>query len=380
VGPLQGVRVVEFEGIGPGPMCGMLLADLGAEVMVIERVGGNLAAELGMKGVPAYFLDRGKSSLLIDLKHPRGAELALRVIAGADALIEGFRPGTMERLGLGPDVCLARNRRLVYGRMTGWGQSGPLAQAAGHDLNYVALVGALDLAPRPRGKPAVPPTVMGDAGGAVFLAFGIVCGILEARRSGHGQVVDQAMVDAASTLTAIFRATAATGALSNAAGASFFHDSDFYDVYECSDGRHIAIAALERKFYVLLTDKLGLDCGDPATQYDPAFWPARKARLAEIIRGKSRDQWCTILEGSDVCFAPVLSLDEAPRHPHAVAREAFLDVAGTTQPAPTPRFSRTAPTAAGPPPARGQGADHILRRLGLSLAEIVDLRAAGVLR
>lgn len=379
MGPLQGLRVLEFEGIGPGPMCGMLLADMGAEVVVIERPGGNLSAELGIKDSPAYFLNRGKSSLPIDLKQPRGIELALRLVAGADVLIEGFRPGVMERLGLGPDICLMRNPRLVYGRVTGWGQDGPLAHAAGHDLNYAALAGALDLAPDRR-KPALPPTVLGDAGGAVFLAFGIVCGILEARRSGCGQVVDQAMVDAASMLTAIFRTLLATGAIRDPQAGNFFHNSEFYDVYECRDGRHVSICALERKFFALLTDKLGLPAVDPDAQYDQDAWPARKSRIAEILRGKTRDEWCVLLEGSDVCFAPVLSLDEAPHHPHALARRAFLEIAGAIQPAPTPRFSRTPALPSGPPPAPGQGTEDMLLRAGLSSDEIADLRASGVLQ
>lgn len=373
MGPLQGLRVLEFEGIGPGPMCGMLLADMGAEVVVIERPGGNLSAELGIKDSPAYVLNRGKASLAIDLKQPRGIELTLRLIAGADALIEGFRPGVMERLGLGPEVCLARNPKLVYGRVTGWGQSGPLAQAAGHDLNYAALSGALELAPD-RAPP--PPTVLGDAGGAVFLGFGIVCALLEARQSGRGQVVDQAMVDAAAMLTAIFRTLRATGAIGDGQIGNFFHNSDFYDQYECRDGRFITICALERKFFALLCEKLGLSQDDPVAQYDRRSWPARKARLAGIFRSKTRDEWCDLLEGSDVCFAPVLDFDEAARHPHAVARQAFIKIAGTIQPAATPRFSRTSPEPAAPPPA----AADLLRRAGLSPEEIAELRNRGILQ
>lgn len=376
MGPLQGLRVLEFEGIGPGPMCGMLLADMGAEVVVIERPDGNLSAELGIKDSADYFLNRGKSSVEIDLKQSGGVELALRLIAGADALIEGFRPGVMERLGLGPDVCLGCNPKLVYGRVTGWGQTGPLAQTAGHDLNYAALAGALELTP----KKVPPPTVVGDAGGAVFLAFGIVCGLLEANRSGRGQVVDQAMVDAAAMLTAIFRNLRATGAIGDGHAGNFFHNSDFYEQYECSDGRFVTICALERKFYAQLTERLSLPATGPFAQYDRESWPARKARLAEIFRGKTRDEWCALLEGSDVCFSPVLSLDEAPRHPQAIAREAYVEIAGTIQPAPTPRFSRTKPAAGRPPPANGQGGEEVLRRAGLSPAEIADLRRTGVVR
>lgn len=372
MGPLQGLRVLEFEGIGPGPMCGMLLADMGAEVVVIERPGGNLSAELGIKDSPAYFLNRGKASLAIDLKQPRGIELTLRLIAGADALIEGFRPGVMERLGLGPEICLTRNPKLVYGRVTGWGQTGPLSQAAGHDLNYAALSGALDFAPG--GAP--PPTVLGDAGGAVFLAFGIVCALLESRRSGRGQVVDQAMVDAAAMLTAIFRTLRATGAIGDGDAGNFFHNSDFYDRYECRDGRFITICALERKFFALLREKLGLSQDDAVVQYDRHSWPARKVRLAEIFRSKTRDEWCNLLEGSDVCFSPVLDFDEAARHPHAMARRAFIEIAGTIQPAATPRFSRTSPEPAGPPPATAD----LLRRVGLSPEEVAELQNGGVLQ
>lgn len=376
MGPLSGVKVVEFEGTGPGPMCGMLLADMGAEVVVIARASGNLAAELGMKG-PSYFLDRGKKSLPLDLKDRRGVDAALAVVAGADALIEGFRPGVMERLGLGPDICLARNPRLVYGRLTGWGRDGPLAHAAGHDLNYAALAGVLSLSPH-EGKPALPPTLIGDAGSAVFLAFGIVCGLYEARRSGRGQVVDQAMVDAAAMLTAIVRALVACGAMRDFGTGSFFHNSDFYDAYECADGRFVTVGALERKFYELFARLLGLP-GEPAEQYDASRWPERKRRVAEVFRGKTRAEWQELLEGTDACFAPALDMDEAPRHPHMAARGTFIDVAGVTQPAPTPRFSRTPAGVGSPPPEEGEGADEVLLRARLSAGEIAALRRAGVL-
>ncbi|MBI2305938.1 MAG: CoA transferase [Rhodocyclales bacterium] len=335
--PLAGVRVVEFEGLGPGPLAGRMLADMGAEVTVVARPApGAVSERLG--GAAENPLRRGKTVVALDLKRPDQVAAALALVAGADALIEGNRPGVMERLGLGPAACAARNPRLVYGRMTGWGQSGPLAQAAGHDLNYVALSGLLSLSARRGERPMVPPTVVGDAAGALGLAFGIVCALLEARTSGRGRVVDAAIVDVLAMLGGIAHWLHAGGQLDGAA-PSPFHDSPFYDVYACADGGHIALGALEPQFYALLLDKLGLADVDPAAQYDAAAWPALKARFKALFAGRPRAHWCDLLEGSDACFAPVLSLAEAAAHPHHRTRRLYrVGTAGAIDAAAAPRF------------------------------------------
>jgi alpha-methylacyl-CoA racemase len=337
MGPLSGVRVVEFEGLGPGPLAGLFLAQMGAEVTLIQQPqAGAVASRLG-GGSGADLLRAGKHSVALDLKLPGSVEQALSLLDGADALIEGNRPGVMERLGLGPAVCLARNPRLVYGRMTGWGQTGPLAQAAGHDLNYVALTGLLSLAAAPGALPRVPPTVIGDAGGALGLAFGIVCAVLQARSTGRGQVVDAAIVDIAASLGTLVHWAKGAGQIDGPA-PSPFHDSPFYDVYACADGGAITIAALEPQFYALLLKTLGLDDVDPAKQYDREQWPALKARFSALFASQPRAHWCRVLEGTDVCFAPVLSLDEAAQHPHLQARGTLHRDSGTLQAAASPRF------------------------------------------
>lgn len=319
--PLQGIRIVEFEGLGPGPLAGRMLADMGAEVIVIaRRQRGAVAEKLG--GDRASPLRRGKTIIALDLKQPDDMAEAMRLVAGADALIEGNRPGVMERLGLGPADCAARNPRLVYGRMTGWGQSGPLAQAAGHDLNYVALTGILSLSARPGELPMIPPTVVGDAGGALGLAFGMVCALLDARASGRGRVVDGAIVDMVSMLGSIALWVRNNGQL-DGPDPSPFHQSPFYDVYGCADGGFITIGALEPQFYALLLAKLGLSDVDPARQYDHAGWPELKARFTALFRSQPRAHWDQLLGGTDVCYAPVLSIAEAARHPHNIARGMF---------------------------------------------------------
>lgn len=324
--PLTGVRVVEFEGIGPGPLAGRMLADMGAAVTVIARPQkGAVSERLG--GDADNPLRRGKTVVPLDLKQPAAVAEAMQLVARADALIEGNRPGVMERLGLGPADCAARNPRLVYGRMTGWGQSGPLAQAAGHDLNYVALTGLLSLSAHRGERPIVPPTVVGDASGALGLAFGIVCALLEARASGHGRVVDGAIVDVLSMLGSIAQWVRTSGRI-DGPEPSPFHDSPFYDVYACADGGFITLGALEPQFYALLLDKLDLADVDPAAQYDKAAWPALKARLTALFSSHSRAHWCALLEGSDACFAPVLSIAEAALHPHNVARGIYSSGAG----------------------------------------------------
>jgi alpha-methylacyl-CoA racemase len=346
MGPLTGIRIVEFEGLGPGPLAGLFLAQLGADVTVVQRPRpGAVASRLGGASVHADILLAGKRLVPVDLKQPAGVQQALALLDGADALIEGNRPGVMERLGLGPQVCLERNPRLVYGRMTGWGQTGPLAHSAGHDLNYVALTGLLSLAGAPGALPRVPPTVIGDAGGALGLAFGIVSAVLQAGRTGQGQVVDAAIVDIVAGLGTLVHWAKGAGQI-DGAQPSPFHDSPFYDVYACADGGCITIAALEPQFYALLLAKLGLDDIDPQAQYDTAQWPVLKARLTALFASRSREAWCALLEGSDVCFAPVLSLDEAAQHPHLSARGTLRrNPAGTLVAAAAPRFC--APPEAG---------------------------------
>jgi alpha-methylacyl-CoA racemase len=323
--PLAALRIVEFEGIGPGPVAGRILAAMGAEVTVVARPMSGAVQRMG--GTGDNPLRAGKQVVVLDLKKPGDVSRALDMVTTADALIEGNRPGVMERLGLGPAACKARNPRLVYGRMTGWGQSGPLAQAAGHDLNYVALSGLLSLSARPGQTPMVPPTVLGDAGGALGLAFGIVCGVFEARTSGIGRVVDAAILDVVAMLGILAHWLNGNNQLGGTA-PSPFHDSPHYDVYECADGRFVTIAALEPQFYVLLLNKLGMQDVDPARQLNTQDWRALKARFATAFKSRSRDEWCELLEGTDVCFAPVLDIDEATLHPQNVARHLFPRTAG----------------------------------------------------
>lgn len=335
--PLSGIRIVEFEGIGPGPLAGRMLADMGAQVTVITRLQKGVVSER-LVGTGDNPLQRGKQSLPLDLKQPVDVARALDLVAEADALIEGNRPGVMEKLGLGPADCAARNPRLVYGRMTGWGQDGPLAQAAGHDLNYVALTGLLSLAARPGQAPISPPTVVGDATGALGLAFGIACALIDARSSGHGRVVDGAIVDVLAMLGSLVQWIRSARQI-DTPGPSPFHDSPFYDTYACSDGGYITLGALEPQFYALLLRKLGLEDVDPGAQYDTGHWPELKARIAALIAGRPRAHWCELLEGSDVCFSPVLSLAEAARHPHNVARGIYREgEAGCFDVAAAPRF------------------------------------------
>ena len=335
-GPLAGLQIIEMAGIGPCPLAGMLLADHGAQVTVIERPGGQVL-DTGTA------LDRGKRRVCLDLKTAEGLAEACRLIAGADALIEGFRPGVMERLGLGPKVFEASHPRLVYGRVTGWGQTGPLAQAAGHDINYVALTGALSVASRAGVAPSLPATLIGDmGGGAMFLAFGLMAALWQAQRSGRGQVVDAAMVDGVGLLSSLLHSLRGAGRWSDDPAQNFFlHSSPFYDCFECADGRFVSLGALEPQFYAELLQRLGLADVDPAAQQDRRQWPGLRERVAARIREKTRDEWAALLEGTNVCFAPVLTLAEAPLHPHAQARGSFMQTAeGHWQPSPAPRFSR----------------------------------------
>ena len=381
MGPLAGLRVIELASIGPGPFCAMLLADQGAQVVRIDRVepGG-----LGVPMPPAYDVaGRSRRSVALDFKQPAGREAALRLIDRADVLIEGWRPGVAERLGLGPEDCLARNPTMVFGRMTGFGQTGPLAQAAGHDLNYIALTGALHAIGAGDGKPAVPLNLVGDyGGGALYLAFGLMAALFERQRSGRGQVVDAAMVDGASSLLGLFHGLAACGQWDPQHRAANLLDggAPFYDTYEAADGRHVSLGPLEPKFFAELARRIGLDARYVARQYDRRLWPEMRAAIAALMRSKTRDEWTALLEGSDACFAPVLTLAEAPAHAHARAREAFVDVAGVRQPAPAPRFSRSAPTAPTAAPVPGAHAREVLAEAGYTALEIGTLLADGAAR
>ena len=374
-GPLQGVRIIEVGGIGPGPFCAMMLSDMGADVVRVDRAPGPGARPAS---APRDVLSRGRRSIALDLKNPRAAELLLRGVERADGLVEGFRPGVTERLGIGPDPCLARNPRLVYGRMTGWGQSGPLAQAAGHDINYIALAGALEPIGTPD-KPIPPLNLVGDfGGGGMLLAFGMVCGILEARASGRGQVVDAAMVDGAAALMGMMQSMLALGSWREERGTNLLDGgAHFYDTYECRDGKFVSVGAIERPFYRELLERLGLEGEELPKQMDRETWPSMREKFAALFRTKSRAEWCELLEGSDVCFAPVLAMSEAPGHPHNRERGTFLELDGMTQPAPAPRFSRTAPPTPGPPAAPGQHTEQVLDEWGLSEAEVAELRDCG---
>jgi alpha-methylacyl-CoA racemase len=375
-GPLAGLKVVEFAGLGPAPMCAMLLADLGADIVRIDR---RRESDTDSQRHPARdLLNRSRRSVAIDLKRPEGIAAAQRLVDQADVLIEGFRPGVMERMGLGPDPCLARNPRLVYGRMTGWGQAGPLAQAAGHDLNYIALIGALH-AIGTRDKPIPPLNLVGDfGGGALYLAFGICAALFERQGSGKGQVIDAAMTDGAASLATMFYSLLAQGAWRDTRAANMLDGAaPFYDTYETKDGKFVAIAPIEAKFYAELMARLDLDTEGLPQQTDAAHWREIKARIAEKILTKTRAEWCQILEGSDACFAPVLTLNEAPKHPHNTARKTFVTVAGVTQPAPAPRFSRTPGAIQRPPSAPGADGDDALGDWGFGADEIAALKAAG---
>jgi alpha-methylacyl-CoA racemase len=377
VGPLSGIRILEFQGIGPGPFCAMMLSDMGAEVVRIDRTQN---ARLDHPATPSLdFLARGRRSVAVDLKRPEAVEVVLRLMEGADAIIEGFRPGVMERLGLGPELCLERNPRLVYGRMTGWGQDGPLAHAAGHDINYIALAGALDPIGR-RGEPPLPPlNLVGDfGGGGLLLAYGIVCALVERASSGRGQVVDAAMVDGAAALMAIFHGAQQSGWWREERGTNLLDTgAHFYEVYETKDGKYVSIGSIEPQFYAELIDKLGLAGEELPAQMDRSQWPAMKKRLEALFAQRTRDEWCEIMEGSDVCFAPVLSMSECRHHPHLRARSTFVEVAGAPQPGPAPRFSRSAVEVQGPPPRPGAHTEEVLEEAGFQAEEIRKLREQG---
>ncbi len=377
MGPLEGLRVVEMAGIGPAPFVGMMFSDHGADVIRIDRKDAK-AAFAAIDA--ANFIDRGRRSIAIDLKSAAGVATARELIAGSDALIEGFRPGVMERLGLGPEVCLAANPKLVYGRVTGWGQNGPLASTAGHDINYIALSGALHAIGAPE-RPAPPLNLVGDfGGGAMMLAFGVMCALFEAQRSGRGQVVDAAMTDGAALLMAMIYGFKANGLWTDQRGANFLDGgAPFYATYACADGKFVAVGPLEPQFFAEFVEILGLDFCALGDRWDPASWPAWREALAAAFARKARDEWTGIFAASDACVTPVMSLEEAPNHPHNRAREAFAPGQGGPQPVPAPRFSRTPGAIHRPPPRAGAHSEAILRTRGFSQERIAELQAAGAI-
>lgn len=381
-GPLTGVRVVEMVGIGPCPFAAMMLADMGAEVIRIDRKAGpGEDSPYPVLGTRHDVMARGRRSIALDLKKPAGRLAALGLIDRADVLLEGFRPGVMERLGLGPDVCLQRNPKLVYGRITGWGQDGPLAQAAGHDINYVALSGMLHAMGRAGSPPAPPLNLVGDfGGGGMMLAFGVVCAVVAARQSGQGQVVDAAMTDGAALLGAMTYGLRGFGAWSDKREANLLDGgAPFYDSYACRDGKFIAIGAIEPQFFARLLALTGTVDEAFTKRWSKAHWPELKARFAALFMTRTREEWCRLLEGTDVCFAPVLDMAEAPRHPHNAARKTFVEIDGVTQPAPAPRFSRTVPDQPTAPSSPGQDNEAILRDWGFTAESIETLRAGEVI-
>ncbi len=379
MGPLEGVKIVELAGIGPGPFAGMLLSDMGADILRIDRSQQVNAAMFDKPNLEPLY--RGRRSIGVDLKHPDGVELVLSLIEHADALVEGYRPGVTERLGLGPDVCLARNPRLVYGRMTGWGQEGPMAQAAGHDINYIALAGALAHFGRAGGKPTPPINLVGDfGGGGMFMAFGVVCGILEAQRSGKGQVIDVAMVDGSAVLMTMMWGLIKIGAWQEELGENVLDTgAPFYDTYETADGKFISLGSLEPQFYAELIRRLGLEGEDLPVQMDRNGWDQLRTRFTELFKMKTRDEWDAVLRGSDACYAPVLTMSEAAKDQHIQARATIIDRGGVLQPAPAPRFSRTTAEIQRDAPWPGQHTDEALRAWGVADDQIAKLRDAGAI-
>ncbi len=378
-GPLSGVKVLELAGIGPGPFCGMMLADMGADVLRVDRLE---PVDLGLPLDPKFdVMARGRRSIGLDLKRPEAIEIVLTLVESSDVLIEGFRPGVTERLGLGPEACLARNPRLVYGRVTGWGQDGPLAHAAGHDINYIAISGALHAIGRHGEAPVPPLNLVGDfGGGAMYLAFGIVCALLERNLSGRGQVIDAAMSEGAASMMSIFYGRVAAGLWHDDRGVNAIDGgAPWYGVYETADGKYVSIGAIEGRFYARLMELLGLDAATLPARHDRARWPELRARLCDVFKQKTRDEWCKSLDGHDVCFAPVLSLAEAPAHPHNRARETFMERGGVLQPAPAPRLSRTPGEVERGAPQCGEGGAAALAEWGFDDATIDQFRAGGAL-
>ena len=379
MGPLEGKKIIEIAGIGPGPFCAMVLSDLGAEVIRVDRVSAVPNEFPATPGVD--LLNRGRKSVAFDLKNQDGIKALLRLVEEADAFIEGFRPGVAERLGIGPEECLGRNPRLVYGRMTGWGQTGPYSNMAGHDINYIALSGVLGTIGR-EGEPPVPPVnLVGDfGGGGMLLALGICAAFVEVQTSGKGQVVDAAMTDGSALLATMIHTFLSMGVWGDRGTNMLDTGAPFYDVYECADGEYISLGSIEPQFYAELLRITGLDQEELPKQMDRSQWPKMKLKIAETIRSKTRDQWVELMEGTDVCFAPVLSPSEACAHPHNVERETFVEVAGVKQPAPAPRFSRTPGVIDGPPPHPGEHTEEVLSSWGFSENEIKNLRNIDAVR
>ena len=378
MGPLEGIRVIELAGIGPGPFCAMMLADMGADVIRIDRPSKAPKGGTAAGANPRFdVLNRGRRSVALDLKDPKSIETVLKLCEQADALIEGFRPGVTERLGIGPDDCMARNSKLIYGRMTGWGQDGPYANVAGHDINYIALAGVLHSIGRAGDAPVPPMNLVGDfGGGGMFLAFGVVCGIFEAQRSGKGQVIDAAMVDGASLLMAPIYGLQKMGRWNGDERGVNLLDSGahFYDVYETKDGKYISIGSIEPQFYAILVEKAGLDAEAFSDQHNRDKWPDFKETISAVFRSRTRDEWCEIMEHTDICFAPVLSMNEAHAHPHNAARGTFIENDGVRQPAPAPRFSRTKPEVSRPSPLPGEHNVEALKDWGLDDDTIAALQ------
>ncbi len=373
MGPLKGLKIIEMAGIGPGPFCGMVLADLGAEIIKVDR-----ASAIGT-GSKQEASNRGKKSIAVDLKSEEGVEVVFKLVEKADAIFEGFRPGVMERLGLGPNDCLKRNERIVFGRMTGWGQEGPLAKAAGHDINYISLSGALAAIGRP-GSPPVPPlNLVGDfGGGGMLLALGLVAALFESKQSKKGQVVDAAMTDGSALLMTMIYTMQSLGMWKTTLGSNLLDGgSHFYDTYECEDGKFISIGSIEPQFYELLCQIAELDKSIFGKQMSRDSWPKQKEEIKKIFLNKTRDEWCELMEGTDICFAPVLDMSEAPKHPHNIERKTFIELEGVTQPAPAPRFSRTEPEISSSPSVVGENTDEVLISMGFSQEDIDSLKISG---
>lgn len=379
MGPLAGIQLIELAGIGPGPMAAMMLGDMGADIVRVDRIEPTALDRLVHPKHDAH--RRSRRSLGLDLQNPRAAEVILRLVERADGLIDPFRPGVTERLNVGPDVCLERNPRLVYGRITGWGQEGPLAKSAGHDINYIALTGVLHATGRRDENPVPPLNLIGDyGGGGMLLAFGMLCGLINAMKSGCGQIIDAAMVDGTALLFASIFGMHAGGFWQDERGANMLDSgAHFYDVYETQDKKYVSIGAIEPRFYSLLLQKLGLTSTDIPNQMDRASWPEMRKRFAAVFKRRTREEWCSLLEGTDICFAPVLSIAEAPHHPHSVARGAYIDVDGHIQPAPAPRFSRSKPDRPRKAPQLGGNTEELLTEAGFTSREIEELKAAHVI-
>ena len=373
MGPLKGLQIIEMAGIGPAPFCGMVLSDLGANVIRIDRVtsAGSVSRQEAS--------NRGKKSIAVDLKTTKGIEVVLNLVEASDALFEGFRPGVMEKLGLGPDVCLQKNKKIVFGRMTGWGQEGPLAFAAGHDINYISLSGVLATIGRPGAPPVPPLNLIGDyGGGGMLLALGLVAALFETKSSGKGQVIDAAMVDGSALLMTMIYTMRGMGLWKDSLGSNFLDGgAHFYDTYECKDGKYISIASIEPKFYQLLREITPLEDSIFDDQLSRESWPEQKKALKEIFLKKIQQEWCDLMEGTDICFAPVLNMAEAPEHPHNKARGTFIELEGIVQPAPAPRFSRTVSEVYPAPAYVGEHTEEVLKSIGMQDSDIEDLKASG---